>query len=128
MSNSLEVFKSRVLATPIVRLPLFLLIVLAACSQQTITSDRIEVGLSQSDVKSILGEPSKVQEFAMPEGPFFGPQEVLLELAEPGRAILEWVYEQGEAVLYIWFSGDPGRPTTSFRVIEFATFPNDAVF
>lgn len=64
----------------------------------------------------------------MPEGPFFGPQEVLLELAEPGRAILEWVYEQGEAVLYIWFSGDPGRPTTSFRVIEFATFPNDAVF
>lgn len=101
---------------------------LVGCSPQANPSDSIEIGLSQPDVKSILGDPDNVQEFEIPEVPFFGPQEALLELVEPGTPILEWAYEQGDEVLYIWFSGGPGWPTTSFRVIEFAEFPKDAVF
>lgn len=102
------------------------LIILTACSQ---TASKIEIGLSLADVKAILGVPGMVQEFKMPDQPlFFGPQEDLYKLSDPGTLILEWVYERGEEVLYVWFSRDPGRPTMNFRVIEFTTAPKDAIY
>ena len=65
----------------------------------------------------------------MPDQPsFFGPQEDLYKVAQAGTRILEWVYEQGEDLLYIWFSGGSSWPTTSFRVIEFTTAPKDAIY
>ena len=69
-----------------------------------------------------------VQEFAMPEVNFFGPQEALFEVVEPGDPILEWIYEQDDELLYIWFSGGGGWPTTSLRVVAFTSAPKGAIY
>jgi hypothetical protein len=106
----------------------FLLIATNGCTTITSTRDQLEIGQSQPDVIAILGQPDRVQEFDFPDGPFFGPQEALISLVDPGTLVLEWVYEQGDDDHYIWFSGGPGWPTSSFRVIAFEVVPADAVF
>lgn len=90
--------------------------------------ENLEIGISQADVVALSGQPDRIQEFDFPDEPFFGPQESLTGLVAPGEPVLEWVYESGEDEQYIWFSGGPGWPTSSFRVIAFATYPKDAVF
>jgi hypothetical protein len=107
--------------------PLLLLaVVLASCASPS--PEKIEIGIAQSDVVRLLGQPDRTQEFDYPDEPFFGPQESLTGLVEPGETVIEWIYELGDNNLYIWFTGGPGWPRSSLRVIAFATYPKDAVF
>ena len=88
----------------------------------------IENGLSKDEVIASLGEPDQTREFILPDVPFFGPQESLVNLVAPGTVIEEWVYEIGDEVLYVWFSGEVDQLREDWLVLATARHPKDAVF
>jgi len=87
-----------------------------------------EVGLTRQEVKDALGEPDATQEFVMPDGSFFGPQEKLDGLVPAGSTVEEWRYELGDDVMYVWFYGDSGAGSDGSKVIATAIVPKDAVY
>lgn len=101
---------------------------LAGCSQSTNPPVPIQPGFSRADVRANLGDPDEVKEFLLPEGPFYGPQESLVDLASPGTPIEEWIYQMGEEVQFVWFAGEPDQPIERWTVIETAIYPAGAVY
>jgi len=101
---------------------------LGAC--QTIPGDAvlISTGSSREEVREQLGEPERVQEFNLPDVPFFGPQELLTELIPVGTNVEEWVYLEDEEELYIWFVGAEGQNKDQWKVIETGRYPAGAVY
>ena len=81
-------------------------ILLSGCQARPDNSVVIGPGSSHTNVLSLLGEPDRVQEFNLPEVPFFGPQESLTDLIPAGTPVEEWVYIEGEEELYVWFAGE----------------------
>jgi hypothetical protein len=75
-----------------------------------------------------LGEPDQTQDFKIPDGPFFGPQEGLADLVPSGTVIEEWIYEFGDEVLHVWFAGPVDEPREDWVVLDTANHPKDAVY
>ena len=74
---------------------LLLMAFLIGCSSASTTPSEIAQGSTKDDVIALYGKPDRTQEFILPEVPFFGPQESLINLVPPGTAIEEWVYKIG---------------------------------
>ena len=72
---------------------LVLTIFLVACSPFPAPTSEVTQGPSKEEVIALYGEPDRVQDFILPDEPFFGPQEGLSSLVPPGTVIKEWVYE-----------------------------------
>lgn len=100
---------------------------LPGCNRRVNNQDEIEPGLSKGDVARILGDPSEVNEFVMPDGPFFGPQEGLTGLVPVGQTVEEWVYFVDGDARYIWFWGE-GDQEEAWRVVLTLVYPKDAVY
>jgi hypothetical protein len=75
-----------------------------------------------------LGEPTRTQDFLLPEAPFFGPQESLTGLIPAGTLVKEWVYVQGNEEQYVWFRCDKGGPAVECSLIKSARYPVGAVY
>ena len=88
----------------------------------------IQIGATREEVRARLGEPKRVLEFNLPEAPFFGPQESLLDLIPPGTLVEEWVYAVGDEEFYVWFAGEEGQVKDEWRVIETGRYPIGAVY
>ena len=100
---------------------------LLGCSPASTSPSEITQGSSKEDVIALYGEPDRTQEFTIPDEPFFGPQEGLIDLVPPGTMIEEWVYEIDDEELYIWFTGaDEARG--DWQVLDFGKYPKGAVY
>lgn len=114
-----------------IRLQLELLLVaalVAGCASSAPPSTTVEQGSSRAEVRAALGEPDQIQEFVLPDQPFFGPQESLADILPSGTAVEEWAYKSGEEVLLVWFAADPGERREDWRVVETGSYPAGAVY
>ena len=93
-------------------------VAIAGCSSFSLPPSEIEQGSTRDEVIAVLGEPDQIQDFILPDVPFFGPQEGLANLVLPGTVIEEWVYEIGDDVVYVWFSGDVDQQREDWLVID----------
>jgi len=75
----------------------------------------------------MYGEPDRTQEFTIPDEPFLGPQEGLIDFAPPGTVVEEWVYEIGDDELYIWFTRDD-ETSENWTVLDLGRYPKGAVY
>ena len=107
---------------------ILVLFIIAGCSPSTLSPAEIEAGSTKGEVIALLGDPDQTQEFVLPDEPFFGPQESLVNLVPAGTVIEEWVYELGEDVLYIWFTGEGDDSGEDWLVLDTAKHPKDAVY
>jgi hypothetical protein len=101
---------------------------IVSCSPATAPSTEIKPGSSKEDVIALYGEPDRTQEFIIPDEPFFGPQEGLIDLVPPGTLIEEWVYEIGDKELYIWYAGDNNQAREDRLVLDLGRYPKGAVY
>ncbi len=105
-----------------------LIMLIPACQPKPANKIAVTTGSSRAECRALLGEPGRVQEFKLPETPFFGPQESLTNLIPAGTLVEEWVYPVGEEELYVWFAGEEGKPRDQWRVIETARHSAGAVY
>ena len=101
---------------------------LFGCSWVSTPAPDISKGSSKDEVVASLGEPDEIQDFILPDQPFFGPQESLANLVPAGSTIEEWVYVIGDEVIYVWFTGEIGDDRETWLVIEIGRYPKDAVY
>jgi hypothetical protein len=112
-----------------VRAVIFIIaVVFVGCSPKSSIPSEIVKGSSKEDVIASLGEPNQTQDFILPDGPFFGPQESLVNLVPAGTVIEEWVYEIGDEVLYVWFTGEDDDLREDWLVLVTTRYPKDAVY
>ncbi|MGD2048096.1 MAG: hypothetical protein PVH03_01305 [Chloroflexota bacterium] len=111
-------------------LPLAFLVflTLASCSSTSSSPDEVEIGFSRDEVIAVLGIPSTIQDFVLPDEPFFGPQESLTNLLPPGTMVEEWMYELDDKVMYVWFASESDLPRDEWLVIKTEVYPAGAVF
>ena len=107
---------------------LLLIALLVGCSPVASPPAEITQGSSKADVRALYGEPDRMQEFIIPNEPFFGPQEGLIGLVPPGTLIEEWVYEMDDEELYIWFTGDNDKARENWLVLDLGRYPKGAVY
>jgi hypothetical protein len=103
-------------------------VALVGCSPSPSPPPEIDQGSSKSEVIASLGEPGQAQDFILPGLPFFGPQESLINLVPAGTVIEEWIYEIGDEVLYVWFTGEVDELREDWLVLVTARYPKDAVY
>jgi hypothetical protein len=101
---------------------------LSGCSGRVNDKREIEAGFSREEVTRILGDPDQVNEFIMPDGPFFGPQEGLTGLVPAGQLVEEWVYFVEGDARYVWFWEEPDQERDDWRVVLTSVYPKDAVY
>jgi hypothetical protein len=104
------------------------LVILDACRVQPPQAATVSPGATPAQVRTLLGEPTRLQNFLLPEAPFFGPQESLTNLIPAGTPVEEWVYVQGNEELYVWFVCTQGSSEGECTVIESARYPVGAVY
>ena len=102
--------------------------IVISCSPASTPPAEVVQGSSKEDVIAFYGKPDGAQEFILPEGPFFGPQEGLANLVPPGTVIEEWVYEIDDEELYIWFTEDNDVAREDWRVLDLGRYPKGAVY
>ena len=107
---------------------LLLAVNLIGCSLLSPPLPELAQGSSKDDVITLYGEPDRTQVFLLPEVPFFGPQESLINHVPSGTTIEEWVFEIGEEELYIWFTGDGDEPNEDWLVLDLGRYPKGAVY
>lgn len=113
---------------PIFAITILLMFLSVGCSSATTLPAEITQGSSKNEVIAVHGNPDRTQEFIIPDEPFFGPQESLIELVPPGTMIEEWVYEIEEEELYIWFTGENYEARENWLVLDLGRYPKDAVY
>ncbi len=99
-----------------------------ACAPRSALFEQIQVGFARDDVRSVMGEPDTIQDFIIPEEPFFGAQESLVNLLEPGAIVEEWLYQGKDEDIFIWFASTGNDPREQWRVIEKGIYPEGAVY
>lgn len=103
-------------------------LLMAGCSRPQTPPVEVEAGLTLEEVRDALGEPDEIQEFVMPDGPFFGPQEALSGLVPAGSLIEEWRYELDDEVRFVWFYEDPASGQEGRRLVATIIVPKDAIY
>ena len=100
----------------------------AGCAKPGSPASEVEEGFTREEVRNALGESYKVQDFLVPDQPFFGAQEILASLVPPRSTLEEWVYQMDGDLMYVWVSGEAGQGRDSWTVIGTARHPEDAVY
>ena len=100
------------------------LIMVAACAGGGPALAQPRLGMTEAELIGAMGQPQAQQIFSMPAPPFFGPQEALTGVVEPGTKVTEWQYERDEQVLYVWFVAT----AEGNRVVGFFKAPAGAVY
>ena len=58
----------------------------------------LAVGQTQEQVRQSFGKPTDSQEFVIPDGPYFGASEGLIEILSAGTLVEEWQYKMGDEI------------------------------
>ena len=69
-----------------------------------------------------------MNDFILPDGPFYGPQEALASVLSAGDSVEEWIYRRNGETQYVWFWGEPEVDEADWTVLMTATYPEDAVY
>jgi hypothetical protein len=89
---------------------------------------QISSGMTRTEVRNRLGDPSAIRSNTLPEGRLWGPQEGIdINTLDRRRRYEEWQYEHKDTVFLIWF-GDPAREKSAWRTIGKTSYPKGAVF
>jgi hypothetical protein len=121
-------YQTSLLLSSIIVVLFILISALVGCSLSSMLAPDIGAGSSKEEVIALLGEPDQTRDLVLPEAPFFGPQESLINLVPAGTLIEEWVYEVGDDVLLVWFTGGVDEAREDWRVLDTAQHPKDAVY
>jgi hypothetical protein len=84
--------------------------------------ERIQGGLSSSQVRQLLGAPTEAEDTAVPLGSTWGTQPALTYKIRAGEPVRQWMFEVDGQFHYIWFARaghdetDPWRVTLKKRV------------
>jgi len=107
-----------------------LLLLLACASTQSLAQEFAEVksGMSREQVRSILGTPVLSTVAVLPQPPFFGPQESLVNFLKPGASFEEWQYTAGDTIYLVWFSGTDEETQENWTVVTKFSHPKGVVF
>ena len=107
-----------------------LLLILGCATSHNYAQDfsGVKSGMSRAQVKSILGEPERSSVAALPQTPFFGPQESLVNILKPGTSFEEWQYTDRETIYLIWFGSTEEEPEERWTVVTKSSYPKGAVF
>lgn len=113
---------------PLATAGLLLLAVACGSSHDLATSfARVATQMSRAQIEDILGKPERSDVAVLPREPFFGPQESLAGVLEPGASYEEWEYTDDETVYLVWFGG-AAEQREGWTVIAKSSYPKDAVF
>jgi hypothetical protein len=113
---------------PLIYLLVISTLLMAGCSRDQNPQVELKAGFTHQEVRRALGEPDEIQEFVMPNGAFFGPQEALSGLVLAGRPVEEWRYKLKDEVMYVWFYGDSTQGKDAWRLIATTIVPKDAIY
>lgn len=107
-----------------------LLLVMACVSPQILAQNfsGVKRGMSRVQVKILLGDPEDSTVAVLPQPPFFGPRESLINFLKPGVFFEEWQYTDGKTIYLIWFSSTEEEPRESWKVITKFSYPKGVVF
>ncbi len=105
-----------------------LLILFNGCHANNGNALIVKVGSSHEELRTLAGNPERVQEFKLPETPFSGPQESLTGLVPAGTLVEEWVYVIDKEELYVWFAGQEDQSKDEWQVVTSARYPVGAVY
>ena len=84
--------------------------------------------MSRAQVRSIMGDPQHFTVAVLPQPPFFGPQESLVQFLKPSASFEEWQYTDGETIYLIWFGSAEEEPQESWTAVTKFSYPKDVVF
>ena len=107
---------------------LAILILLTSCLKTQNPELKLKTGLSQDEVRHLLGQPNEMRDFVMPDGAFFGPQEILSGVIPTGGLVEEWRYNVDDEVMYLWFYSATKEGKDKMKLISTATVPKDAIY
>ena len=107
---------------------LAILILLTSCLKTQNPELKLKTGLSQDEVRHLLGQPNEMRDFVMPDGAFFGPQEILSGVIPAGGLVEEWRYNVDDEVMYLWFYSATKEGKDKMKLISTATVPKDAIY
>lgn len=125
---NMTIIKRNLRLNPIRTMMFVITVVLVGCSPISSPTPEIGAGSSKGEVIASLVEPDQTLDFALPDTPFFGPQESLSNIVPAGTVIEEWVYEIEDEVLYVWFTGEVDESREDWLVLDTARYPKDAVY
>ena len=103
-------------------------LLMTGCLRAQHSQVELKAGLTHQEVRRVLGQPDEIQEFVMPNGAFFGPQEALSGLVPTGSLVEEWRYKLNDEVIYVWFYGDSSQGKDAWRLIATTIVPKDAIY
>lgn len=89
---------------------------------------QIVIGESRLSVEQALGKPHKTTLGVVPAGPYFGPQEELLEILGPNAEYEEWLYQLNGNDYYVWFGDRDNIAKEKWKVVSSGSYPRGAVF
>ena len=107
---------------------LAILILLTSCLKTQNPELKLKTGLSQDEVRHLLGQPNEMRDFVMPDGAFFGPQEILSGVIPAGGLVEEWRYIEDDEVMYLWFYSATKEGKDKMKLISTSTVPKDAIY
>ena len=121
--------EENIIRTYLCRTALFVLVLcLFGCTLVSRPLSEPVVGSTKDNVLASMGEPDQIQDFILPDPPYYGPQEGLINLVPAGTLIEEWTYIIGDDILYVWFSGENDVARDNWLILHVAKFPKGAVF
>ena len=82
-----------------------LCVLLSACGREDL-SETSYLGVDQSHLKEVLGEPDKIEELVRNEEHIFGPIEDLWYKIAMGEKIVTWKYETSDGWKELYFLND----------------------
>jgi len=89
---------------------------------------QVKAEMSKEEVISLLGEPIEKHIEILPEPPFWGPSESLVNIINPGGEYEEWQYIVDDRDYRVFFGSVDIKPKTEWKVIDKTSFPKGAVF
>ena len=99
-----------------------LLVVAVGCSAERDPTSEIQAGQTRDEVTAAAGDPDEIDEFTLPDKPFFGPQEGLASVLPAGTLAEEWRYRSAGDVIYVWFVADPAEPREAWAGLKVMNF------
>jgi len=65
---------------------------------------RLHSGMTPSEVRAALGNPSKAEQEAIPSGSVFGLQDCFAHKMAPGDPCLQWLFRKGDRHFIVFFA------------------------
>jgi hypothetical protein len=89
---------------------------------------RVKPGMNKQRVLNLLKEPHDIVIAVLPEPPFWGPQESLVNIINPGTQYEQWRYVVARTDFLIFFGSADKIPRKEWKVLDKTYYSNNEVF